>query len=79
MHYTTDFSPFKIVYGFNLLTPLDLIHLPVNERVCLDGNRKTWVVKDLHATVQQHIKKKNEQYPYKTNNGRKFVRFELED
>jgi hypothetical protein len=36
-------------------------------------------VKDLHATVQQHIKKKNEEYPYKTNNGRKFVRFEPED
>jgi hypothetical protein len=37
------------------------------------------VVKDLHATVQQHIKKKNEQYPYKTNKGRRFVRFEPED
>jgi hypothetical protein len=41
VHYTTDFSPIEIVYGFNLLTPLDLIHLPVNERVCLDDNRKT--------------------------------------
>ena len=67
MHYTTDYSPFEIVYGFNPLTPLDLIHLPIDESVCLDGNRKTHVVKDLTIKVQQHIQKKNEQYTYKTN------------
>jgi hypothetical protein len=40
VHSTTDYSPFEIVYGFNPLTPLDLIHLPVDERVSLDGNKK---------------------------------------
>lgn len=39
-HSTTSFSPFEIIYGFNPLTPLDLIHLPVNERGSLDGKRK---------------------------------------
>nr|XP_023887116.1 uncharacterized protein LOC111999228 [Quercus suber] len=31
VHSTTNFSPFEIVYGFNPLTPLDLLPLPVNE------------------------------------------------
>jgi hypothetical protein len=33
MHSTTDFSHFEIVYEFNLLTPMDLIPLPMEERV----------------------------------------------
>ena len=35
MHSITNYSSFKIVYGFNPLTPLDLISLPVDERVVL--------------------------------------------
>jgi hypothetical protein len=31
MHTTTSYSPFEIVYGFNPLTPLDLMHLPIDE------------------------------------------------
>jgi hypothetical protein len=57
------------VYGFNPLTPLDLILLPIDERVSLDGNKKAQVVKDLHAKIRQQIKKKNEQYTNKANRG----------
>ena len=28
VHKTTNISPFEVVYGFNLLTPLDLLPLP---------------------------------------------------
>jgi len=76
VHYTTDYSPFEIVYGFNPLTPLDLIHLPIDEMVSLDGNQKAQVVKDFYAKIQQQIKKKNEQYANKVNRGRTLVRFE---
>jgi len=31
VHSTTEFSPFKIVYGFNPLTLMDLIPLPVGK------------------------------------------------
>jgi hypothetical protein len=55
VHSTTDYSPFEIVYGFNPLTPLDLIPLPVDERISLDGNQKAQVVKDLHAKIRQQI------------------------
>ncbi|XP_035551062.1 uncharacterized protein LOC118349658, partial [Juglans regia] len=32
MHTTTSYSPFEIVYGFNPLTPLDLMPLPVDDK-----------------------------------------------
>jgi len=60
MHSTTNYSPFEIVYGFNPLTPLDLIPLPVDERDSLDGNQKAQVVKDLHAKIWKQIDKQYE-------------------
>ena len=79
MHSTTDHSLFEIVYSFNSLTSLDLIHLPVDERISLNGNKKTQVMKDLHIKKRQQIKKKNEKYAFKANRGCKLVRFELGD
>ena len=66
---TTNYSPFEILYGFNPLTLLDLISLPVDERVSLDRTQKAQVVKDLHAKIWQRIEKKNEQYARKANRG----------
>ena len=40
MHFTINYSPFEVVYGFNPRTPLDFIHLPIDERVSFDGNKK---------------------------------------
>jgi hypothetical protein len=40
VHSTIDFSSFEIIYGFNPLTYLDLIHLPIDARVNLDDNKK---------------------------------------
>ena len=70
VHSTTNFSSFEIVYGFNPLTPLDLLPLPVNENTSFDGRKKAEMVKKLHESVRQHIKKKNEQYATKANKGR---------
>jgi hypothetical protein len=53
VHSTTEFLPFKIVYGLNHLTPMDLIPLIV------DSNRKAQVVKTLHESVRQQIEKRN--------------------
>ena len=36
VHSTTNMSPFEIIYGFNPLTPLNLLPLLVNERESLD-------------------------------------------
>jgi len=67
------------VYGFNPLTPMDLIALPVDERISLDGNRKAQVVKTLHESVRQQIEKRNHVYSTKANKGCKHVVFQPND
>ncbi|KAH9686162.1 Endonuclease [Citrus sinensis] len=39
VHSATKFSPFEIVYGFNPLTPLDLLPLPIDEHASMDAQR----------------------------------------
>jgi hypothetical protein len=51
MYFTTNYSLFEIVYCFNPLIPLDLIHLPVDERISLNGSRKAHIVKTLHKKI----------------------------
>ncbi|GKV11024.1 hypothetical protein SLEP1_g22313 [Rubroshorea leprosula] len=41
--HSTNCSPFEVVYGFNPLTPLDLLPLPIDERASLDGKKKAEV------------------------------------
>jgi len=52
VHSTTGFSPFEIVYDFNPLTPMDLIPLPFEEKVSLDGEKKAKMVRQLHEGVR---------------------------
>ena len=55
--FATKFSPFEIVYGFNPLTPFDLLPLPIDECASMDGKKKAKFVKQLHERTRQHIKK----------------------
>jgi len=73
------FLLFEIIYGFNSLTPLDFILLPIDERVSINGNKKSQMVKALYKSVWQHIKKKNGQYASKANKGQKQVVFQPGD
>jgi len=79
MHSSTNCSPFEVVYGFNPLTPMDLIPLPVNEQGSLDGKKKAEKVKEIHERVKQQIEKKNQQYATHANKGRRQVTFEPGD
>jgi len=50
VHSTTSHSPFEVVYGFNPLTPLDLLPLPTQEAwTCQDGEAKAKYIQDLHS------------------------------
>ena len=55
VHSTTSYSPFEVVYGFNPLTPLDILPLPVNEFVDLGGKKKEEFVRELHPQVRANI------------------------
>jgi len=62
MHTITSYSPFEIVYGFNPLTHLDLMPLPIDEMSSLDGHRNAELVKSIHERVQLQIAQKNEKF-----------------
>ncbi len=79
VHSTTSYSPFEITYSFNPLTPLDLVPLPSNEQINLDGAAKAKYVRDLHEKVRLQIIKKNEHYARNANQGRRRVTFEPGD
>jgi len=78
-HVLASCSPFEVVYSFNPLTPMDLIPLPINERVNLDGKKKAEMVKKIRERVKQQIEKKNEQYATHANKRRRRVTFEPRD
>ncbi|KAG8489261.1 hypothetical protein CXB51_017317 [Gossypium anomalum] len=62
VHSATKFSPFEIVYGFNPLTPLDLLPLPTDQFVHADAKKKADFVKDLHSKVRANIEARTESY-----------------
>lgn len=78
VHNTTKNSPFEIMYGFNPLTPLNLLPLP-NAHIMKhkDGQAKVEFVRNLHEQVK--IEKKNDSYAKSAKKGRKKVAFEPED
>nr|KYP73963.1 Transposon Ty3-I Gag-Pol polyprotein [Cajanus cajan] len=61
VHKTTKISPFEVVYGFNPLTPLDLISLPDSSHYFhKEGVSRADFVKKLHEKVKIHIQQKND-------------------
>ncbi|OMO57530.1 reverse transcriptase [Corchorus capsularis] len=63
IHSTTGHSPFETVYGFNPLTPLDLLSLPLSVQVDMDGQRKADYVRELHARERFPEKRKSKLLP----------------
>ena len=62
VHSTTNHLSFEVVYGYNPLTPLDLILLSIDERASLDGKKKAELIKALHEKVRLQIEKRTEHY-----------------
>ncbi|XP_013624301.1 PREDICTED: uncharacterized protein LOC106330374 [Brassica oleracea var. oleracea] len=67
------------VYGFNPLSPLDLLPLPLSERVSTNGKRKADTIKKLHEQVRSNIKAKTEGYKRYANKKRNEVIFKEGD
>src|SRR5256712_10667705 len=79
IHSSTGYSPFELVYGFNPLTVLDLVSLPTNEFLSLDGEKKAKLVKELHEKAKERIERRNKTYADSANKGRKDVQFQKGD
>ncbi|KAF7824021.1 beta-glucosidase 12-like [Senna tora] len=71
VHSSIGFSPFQIVYGFNPLSVLYLMPLPLSKIASIDGKKKVEVVKAIHEKAREHIEKKNRIYAQKANKGMK--------
>ena len=79
IHYTTKFSPFEIVYGFNPLTPLYLTLLPLSKRANLDGNKNVEFVKQIHEKTRLNIERRTEHCAKQANKGHRQLIFVLGD
>ncbi|GKB88597.1 RNA-directed DNA polymerase, partial [Tanacetum coccineum] len=50
---TTGKSPFEVVYGRNLITPLDLVPVPKVWQFSKEGVDQSEQIKELHRSVQE--------------------------
>jgi hypothetical protein len=69
VYFTTNHSPFKIIYNFNHSTLLGLFPLLIDESASTNRNRKRQVIKALHENMRQNIYI-YEQYAFKANKRR---------
>lgn len=79
VHSSTNVSPFECVYGFNPLTPLDLLPLPLDEIDNADGKRKAERVRELHKEVHKRIEQKNAKVAAKANRRKKALELQEGD
>ncbi|KAL4348585.1 hypothetical protein GQ457_17G008700 [Hibiscus cannabinus] len=79
IHSSTGYSPFELVYGFNPLTALDLVPLPLTDICSLDGEQKAELVKTIHLKAKQRMEKINQTNATRANKGRKQVIFKPGD
>ena len=75
-HSTTNVSPFQVVYGFNLHAPIDLLPLPITERIHSDAKERADFIRKLHETTKANIERMNEKYRIAGSKGRKEIKLE---
>ena len=79
MHSTTQLCPFEVVYGFKPLKPLDLLPLPLHERVDMEASKRADYVKKIHEKTREAIEKKGKSNVAARNTSRKEVLFKPRD
>jgi len=63
----TGLSPFKVVYGIDLLSPLDLISRPLDQRPSADAVARVEEIQKLHELVKAKIEKTTLSYMAQAN------------
>ncbi|KAK1697219.1 hypothetical protein QYE76_013916 [Lolium multiflorum] len=75
VHSTTELCPFEVVYGFKPITPLDLLPLPIHERVNMEASKRADYVKKIHEKTKELIEKKGKSNAARMNKKRKEMLF----
>ena len=57
VHSTTQLCPFEVVYGFKPITPLDLLPLPIQERVNMEASKRADFVRKIHRSEERRVGK----------------------
>ena len=78
-HSTTGKSPFKVVYGFNLLSPLDILPLPLQERTNLDASARASYIKKMHEDTRHTIERQVQRLTTKININKQPMIFNIRD
>ncbi|KAK1645417.1 hypothetical protein QYE76_063222 [Lolium multiflorum] len=79
VHSTTELCPFEVVYGFKPITPLDLLPLPIHERVNMEASKRADFVKKIHVKTKELIEKKGKSNAARMNKKRKEMLFKPGD
>ncbi|KAK1665844.1 hypothetical protein QYE76_054003 [Lolium multiflorum] len=79
VHSTTELCPFEVVYGFKPITPLDLLPLPIHERVNMETSKRADFVRKIHVKTKELIEKKGKSNAARMNKKRKEMLFKPGD
>ena len=77
MHRTVGKSPFKVVYGLQLIGPMELAPNPTIQQFSGDAEVRAKEIKKLHEEVRLKIEKNNAKYVEQANRCRKYVEFDV--
>ncbi|KAK1609881.1 hypothetical protein QYE76_033554 [Lolium multiflorum] len=71
VHSTTELCPFEVAYGFKPINPLDLLPLPIHERVNMEASKRVDFVRKIHVKTKELIEKKGKSNAARVNKKRK--------
>ncbi|KAK1651351.1 hypothetical protein QYE76_069156 [Lolium multiflorum] len=71
VHSTTELCPFEVVYGFKPINLLDLLPLPIHERVNMEASKRAGFVRKIHVKTKELIEKKGKINAARVNKKRK--------
>ena len=78
-HSTTGKSPFEVVYGFNPLSPLDILPLPLQERTNLYASARASYIKKMHEDTRNIIEHQVHRLATKLNVNQRPMIFNIGD
>jgi len=75
----TSLSPFKVLYGLNPPSPLDLTARPLDQKLSGDVASRVEKIKKIHELVRSKIENTNEAYQAQANKHKKKMVFQPGD